>query len=191
MFSGPNEILFRTEKGEGVRFCYGVTPWGMNIEFITYPGEMGYEQDTPLPPWHRGACPRSAGTFPCLTRRSAAVSCRTTACRGRCTPGAICCRGSRRPVSARSPSTCPARPRATSCQMASSLRPTTSPPRCSRPHELGVTRCDVVSHDVCGWIGFSIAAGHPEAVRSLALIETQLLGISPSSLVADAPRAFQ
>ena len=56
---------------------------------------------------------------------------------------------------------------------------------------LGVTRCDVVSHDVGGWIGFSLAARHPEAVRSLTLIETQLLGISPAPQVSNAPRAFQ
>ncbi len=56
---------------------------------------------------------------------------------------------------------------------------------------LGVTRCDVVSHDVGGWIGFSLASRHPDAVRSLALIETQLLAISPAPQVANAPRAFQ
>ncbi len=55
MFSGPNEILFGAEKGDGVSFCYGVTPWGMNIEFITYPGEMGYETGTPLRRWNRGS----------------------------------------------------------------------------------------------------------------------------------------
>ena len=54
MFSGPNEILFKTEQGVNNTFCYGVTPWGMNIEFISYPGEMGYEKDTELRRWNRG-----------------------------------------------------------------------------------------------------------------------------------------
>ena len=48
-----HEIIF-TEQGDGNTFCYGVTPWGMNIEFISYPGEMGYEKDTPLRRWSRG-----------------------------------------------------------------------------------------------------------------------------------------
>ncbi len=56
---------------------------------------------------------------------------------------------------------------------------------------LGMTRSNVVSHDVGGWIGFSLASRHPGAVRSLALIETQLLGISPAPQIANAPRAFQ
>ena len=55
MFSGPSKIRFATEQGEGNVFCYGVTPWGMNIEFISYPGEMGYEQDTQLRRWSRGS----------------------------------------------------------------------------------------------------------------------------------------
>lgn len=55
MFSQPNEILFKTEQGANNTFCYGVTPWGMNIEFISYPGEMGYEEGTELRRCHRGA----------------------------------------------------------------------------------------------------------------------------------------
>ena len=55
MFSGPNEILFGAEQGDGVSFCHGVTPWGMNIEFITHPGERGYEKDTPLRRWNCGS----------------------------------------------------------------------------------------------------------------------------------------
>ena len=58
-------------------------------------------------------------------------------------------------------------------------------------HSLGVSRSNVVSHDVGAWIGFSLASRHPDAVRSLALIESQLLGISPAPQVANAPRAFQ
>lgn len=56
---------------------------------------------------------------------------------------------------------------------------------------IGVDSADVVAHDVGGWIGFSLAARHPEVVRSLALIETQLLGISPDPQVVNAPKAFQ
>ena len=55
IFSSPNEILFGAEKDDGVSFCYGVTPWGMDIEFITYPGKMGYEKDTPPRRWNRGS----------------------------------------------------------------------------------------------------------------------------------------
>ena len=56
---------------------------------------------------------------------------------------------------------------------------------------LGVTRSHIVSHDVGAWVGFSLASPHPDAVRSLALIETQLLGISPAPQVANARGAFQ
>ncbi len=56
---------------------------------------------------------------------------------------------------------------------------------------LGIESADVVAHDVGGWVAFSLASRHPEAVPRLALMETQLLGISPSPEVANAPRAFQ
>lgn len=52
MFSQPNEILFPKEQGEGNLFCYGQTPWGMMIEFITFPSSMPYENDTQLRRWH-------------------------------------------------------------------------------------------------------------------------------------------
>lgn len=52
MFSGPNPFLFPQEEGPGNLFCYGQTPWGMMIEFLTYPSAMGYESDTPLRRWH-------------------------------------------------------------------------------------------------------------------------------------------
>ncbi len=51
MFSDPNPILFPKEEGPGNLFCYGQTPWGMMIEFLTYPSAMGYESDTPLRRW--------------------------------------------------------------------------------------------------------------------------------------------
>jgi catechol 2,3-dioxygenase-like lactoylglutathione lyase family enzyme len=52
MFSRPNEILFPKEQGEGNLYCYGQTPWGMMIEFITFPSAMPYEGETPLRRWH-------------------------------------------------------------------------------------------------------------------------------------------
>lgn len=56
MFSQPSEILFPKEQGEGNLFCYGQTPWGMMIEFITFPSAMSYENDTPLRRWHSNSC---------------------------------------------------------------------------------------------------------------------------------------
>lgn len=56
---------------------------------------------------------------------------------------------------------------------------------------MGLGPVHVASHDVGAWVAFSWAALHPEAVRSLALLETQLLGITPAPLPAQAPRAFQ
>jgi catechol 2,3-dioxygenase-like lactoylglutathione lyase family enzyme len=52
MLSRPNPTLFPKEQGDGNLFCYGQTPWGMMIEFLTYPSAMGYESDTPLRRWH-------------------------------------------------------------------------------------------------------------------------------------------
>jgi len=52
MFSGPNPFLFPKEVGPENGFCYGQTPWGMMIEFLTYPSAMGFESDTPLRRWH-------------------------------------------------------------------------------------------------------------------------------------------
>lgn len=54
MLSGPNPMLFTTEAGENNTFCYGHTPWGMSIEFISYPGTMGYESETSLRRWQSG-----------------------------------------------------------------------------------------------------------------------------------------
>ena len=55
MLFRPSPIGFPTEQGEGVQHCYGATPWGMTIEFMTYPGEMGYESTTQLRRWSRGS----------------------------------------------------------------------------------------------------------------------------------------
>ena len=48
ILSEPMPFLFPMEKGEGNFFCYGLTPWGTTIEFITYPNGMPYEQHTDL-----------------------------------------------------------------------------------------------------------------------------------------------
>jgi catechol 2,3-dioxygenase-like lactoylglutathione lyase family enzyme len=53
VLSPPNDIGFETEAGEGNRYCYAQTPWGMNVEFITLPGSMGYEQQTSSRRWRR------------------------------------------------------------------------------------------------------------------------------------------
>jgi catechol 2,3-dioxygenase-like lactoylglutathione lyase family enzyme len=52
IFSKPNPFLFPMEAGDGNLFCYGEAPWGMVIEFITYPSKMGYEEKTDLRLWH-------------------------------------------------------------------------------------------------------------------------------------------
>ncbi|MGW8188941.1 MULTISPECIES: VOC family protein [Sphingomonas] len=52
MLSGPNPFLFPKEEGCGNLFCYGRTPWGMMVEFLTYPSGMGYERGTSLRRWH-------------------------------------------------------------------------------------------------------------------------------------------
>lgn len=51
MLSGPNPTLFPKEQGRGNLFCYGQTPWGMMIEFITLASPMAYERETPLRRW--------------------------------------------------------------------------------------------------------------------------------------------
>lgn len=57
MMSQPNPILFKAEQGDNNFFVYGRTPWGMSIEFISYPGKMGVEREgtTPLRRWNRSS----------------------------------------------------------------------------------------------------------------------------------------
>jgi catechol 2,3-dioxygenase-like lactoylglutathione lyase family enzyme len=54
MLSNPNPILFPLEKADDNYFCYGVTPWGTSVEFITYPDGMPYEAGTNLRRWKGG-----------------------------------------------------------------------------------------------------------------------------------------
>ncbi len=51
MFTEPKPLSFPTEKGPGNAFCYGATPWGSVIEFISTPSYMPYEETTPLRRW--------------------------------------------------------------------------------------------------------------------------------------------
>lgn len=55
MLSRPKPSLFPKEQGDGNLFCYGQTPWGMMIEFISFASPMGYEQETPLRRWQSNA----------------------------------------------------------------------------------------------------------------------------------------
>lgn len=55
MLSKPNPFLFPLEEGDKNYFCYGATPWGTVIEFITYPDGMPYEDQTNLRRWKGGA----------------------------------------------------------------------------------------------------------------------------------------
>jgi hypothetical protein len=41
--SGPNPLP-GPEAGEGNRFIYARTEWGLTVELISYPGSMAYEQ---------------------------------------------------------------------------------------------------------------------------------------------------
>jgi catechol 2,3-dioxygenase-like lactoylglutathione lyase family enzyme len=52
LFSEPKPFLFPKEVGDGNLFVYGQAPWGMMIEFITYPSKMGYQDETDLRLWH-------------------------------------------------------------------------------------------------------------------------------------------
>lgn len=51
VFTQPQPLGFPTEVGDGNVFCYGRTPWGTIIEFISTPSPMPYEQETPLRRW--------------------------------------------------------------------------------------------------------------------------------------------
>ncbi|ARD62623.1 glyoxalase [Kosakonia radicincitans DSM 16656] len=51
VFTAPQPLSFATEKGEGNVFCYGRTPWGSIVEFISRPSPMPYERETPLRRW--------------------------------------------------------------------------------------------------------------------------------------------
>lgn len=54
ILSAPKPVLFESEQGKGNLFCYGRTPWGMSVEFISYPSVMKYQEETPLRRWYGG-----------------------------------------------------------------------------------------------------------------------------------------
>ncbi|MCC8408259.1 VOC family protein [Mucilaginibacter sp. UR6-1] len=54
VLSEPKPLLFPLETGEKNFFCYGITPWGSTVEFITYPEGMPYENQTSLRRWKAG-----------------------------------------------------------------------------------------------------------------------------------------
>ena len=47
------EIAFSQEAGEDNRYCFCRTPWGVGVEMIMLPSEMGYESETDLRRWQR------------------------------------------------------------------------------------------------------------------------------------------
>ena len=49
LLDGPN-LLPGPEAGEGNRFIYARTPWGLTVELISYPASMVYEQHQRRPP---------------------------------------------------------------------------------------------------------------------------------------------
>lgn len=55
VLSPPKSLIFPSEAGEKNFFCYGVTPWGSSVEFITYPDGMPYEAHTNIRRWKGGA----------------------------------------------------------------------------------------------------------------------------------------
>jgi len=50
LFEGPHPLP-GPERGDGNVFRYGRTPWGMIVEFITYPASQPYFETTPLRRW--------------------------------------------------------------------------------------------------------------------------------------------
>ena len=54
VLSEPKPLLFPLETGEKNFFCYGITPWGSTVEFITYPEGMPYEDQTSFRRWKAG-----------------------------------------------------------------------------------------------------------------------------------------
>ena len=50
LMSGPNPLP-GPESGEGNRFIYARTPWGLTVELISYPASMAYEQHSDTRRW--------------------------------------------------------------------------------------------------------------------------------------------
>ena len=50
VFAAPRPLP-PLEAGTGNAFCYGMTPWGMMVEFVTYPSPQPYREQTALRRW--------------------------------------------------------------------------------------------------------------------------------------------
>ena len=50
LMSGPNPLP-GPEAGEGNRFIYARTPWGLTVELISYPASMAYERHSDAYRW--------------------------------------------------------------------------------------------------------------------------------------------
>jgi catechol 2,3-dioxygenase-like lactoylglutathione lyase family enzyme len=46
VLAGPREFPIGAEAGEGNKWCYARTPWGMTIELTMIPSAQGYESQT-------------------------------------------------------------------------------------------------------------------------------------------------
>lgn len=54
---------------------------------------------------------------------------------------------------------------------------------------LGHSRFDMIGHDLGLWIGYALAADHPEAIDRLVLMEAMLPGVSPAAPLLGPPAA--
>jgi catechol 2,3-dioxygenase-like lactoylglutathione lyase family enzyme len=54
LLSGPNPLP-GPEAGEGNRFIYARTPWGLTLELISYPSAMAYQQRSGVRRWRPSA----------------------------------------------------------------------------------------------------------------------------------------
>ena len=57
LMSDPNPLP-GPEAGEGNRFIYARTPWGLTVELISYPAPMAYEQRSDARRWRPGPIDR-------------------------------------------------------------------------------------------------------------------------------------
>lgn len=46
------EPTFSRNASEGQRWVYFLTPWGMQLELVSYPNGKAYEKDSPVILWH-------------------------------------------------------------------------------------------------------------------------------------------
>ena len=74
LMSGPNPLP-GPEAGEGNRFIYARTPWGLTIELISYPASMVYEQHSERPALDAHANRRVAAQAALSTRLRRDIIC--------------------------------------------------------------------------------------------------------------------